>query len=857
MKYLTFFLTPLLLAMNASSAELILGEGEKSAYQIILPDESLSPEVDASLVQTARLLQTAFQANGIAIAVVRETEANGAPGIFLGDTAFARQQGIDVTKLNGWGYIHRVVGKRDLILAGHDHPAPAKPDNPRRPGWDRIGTAKAVADFLREHVGVRFLFPEMGPHRLLPRAATVDLLNTAAIEYLPTSPVAVSDDLDVQHTPAIEYNITYPQGGSFYDLANNRFPQVDAFHRGHTWESAVPKETYRETHPEYFALVGGKRRLEGNGQYCLSNPDVQRLIYEDLAGQLDKGFASVDLGQPDGFRACQCDDCEALYDTGDNWGEKIWIFNRTMAQALLKSHPDKTIMMMSYILTAKPPETFRKFPSNTRIMLTGTNEEDIAPWRGHEVPGGFTGYLYNWCPNLGTRYTPMRTPLFVETQAKRLHKNRIQGFRRDGPGALYGLEGPVYYTMGRMYDDPENLSAAKLVPEFVEGAFKESAWHMTRFYERLYQTIVLYSDEIGTRCPTWTYQPMKGRRRKTVQDPFRMITFLYPPKVLADLESLLAAAETKARDPKVKQRLAVVRREFDYVRHFARVAHLHQAYEVQPDLASRDRLLDAIDARNAEIANYYGHRDRPTPVSEGWSWVMFPPAGHNAAHLRLAHNLYQGPYQDTCFNWDTAAMRAAPLPGAKQLQVTQSGGNSPMQLADAAWEKAESHSLKLGNGEFRVLADASRIYVRVDAPKAETATDVFAVYLQPTPGSHHAWRFRTGPDSSRKEGAAAGFIADVMDPRYGQFDRDWKGDWECETRADAATGRWQALFSIPFKTVSATAPEAGSFWRANVVRITAEGSSAWSDAAGLGSPDDRNAFGEWTFGTAKESPERK
>ena len=52
--------------------------------------------------------------------------------------------------------------------------------------------------------------------------------------------------------------------------------------------------------------------------------------------------------------------------------------------------------MMSYILTANPPKTFKKFPANTCIMLTGTNEEDIAPWRDIAVPRGLTGYnFYN------------------------------------------------------------------------------------------------------------------------------------------------------------------------------------------------------------------------------------------------------------------------------------------------------------------------------------------------------------------------------------------------------------------------------------------------------------------------------
>ena len=77
------------------------------------------------------------------------------------------------------------------------------------------------------------------------------------------------------------------------------------------------------------------------------------------------------------------------------------------------------------------------------------------------MPQGFAGYVYNWCPNLGSRYTPMRTPRYVETQARRLADNHVRSIYRDGFGALFGLEGPVYYAMGRMFDDPANNRAKK------------------------------------------------------------------------------------------------------------------------------------------------------------------------------------------------------------------------------------------------------------------------------------------------------------------------------------------------------------------------------------------------------------
>lgn len=863
---------------TARAADLTLLEEKRSDYQIVVPDQIPAEALAECLRQTARLIQTAFQANGAEVAVV--TEANRdpeKPAIFLGDTRFAREHGIDPAQLRDWSYVHRAVG-RDLILAGHDHPARGETTNPRRPNWDRVGTAKAVVDFVREYFGVRFLYPDIPAYSPVASAAKIDLLASPAIEFLPVTTVTAPGDLDIRKTPHLRLNTAHPAGGGFYDLAHNRFPRVDAVFGGHTWERAAPSEKYWDTHPEYFALINGARlRPEGgNAQYCLSNPEVRELVYRDLASWLDRGYASVDLGQPDGFRECQCPECEKLYGTGKDWSEKIWIFNREIAERLEKSHPGREVTMMSYILTAEPPKTFQKFPANTCIMLTGTNEEDIAPWREIEVPRGFTGYIYNWCPNLGTRYTPMRTPGFVETQVKRLAANRIQSLFRDGPGQLFGLEGPVYYVMGRMFDDPERHSAKELLPEFCEAAFgnKSAAVHMRAFYDRLYHAIALYSDHIGTRCDVWTYRPLpgEGRPRKTVQDPFRLIAFLYPPDVLASLDADLSLAEKQAPTEKAKTRLALVRREFEYLRHFARVVHLRQAWQMAPDEPSRDRLLDAIDARNAFIDTLYDRR--PNRVESGdWAYPLFPFPGHNAAHLRLALDGYQEPYENTCFNWDTAAMRKAPAPGKKRIPVARV--SSPVTLDSAGWKTATAFDLTLTPPlnslpratTAKALYDAGHLYFRVeselkpDHPRDFPARDrdrnlaneeSLDFYLAPQPGRELFYRFAVGANAASKYDAVAGLITDAMDPRHGRDDPAWNGEWTAESRIDPETHRWHVLVTLPFRTLGVEAPAKGMVWRGNVARNHAlprgkVDRSIWSSTLQSSDMDDRSLFGEIEF----------
>lgn len=860
------------------AADLTLSQGGKSDYQIALPETAAAPSVLEGLQQTARLLQVAFKANGAEVPVVAESQRDPMkPTIWLGDTTFAKQQQIEPSKLKGWGYVLKVVGK-DVVIVGRDHAVPAKAANPRRTAWDRIGTAKGVVDFVQRYVGVRFLYPDLAPYQPIGAATKIDILNSPAFEFLKVDPVVVPSDLNVSKTPLIEFNTAHPARGSFYDIAHNRFPLVDTLFGGHTYERAVPRETYAAAHPEYFALVGGKRTADqpGNAQYCISNPDVQELFFKDLIDSIDRGYDIVDLGQPDGFRACQCEACDKLFGTGKDWAEKLWILHRNLAEQVEKARPGKIVTMMSYIQTELPPKSFKAFPSNTRIMLTGTNEEDIAPWRGHNVPQGYSSYIYNWCPNLGTRYTPMRTPLFVEAQVKRLAANKIQSVYRDGPGDLYGLEGPTYYTMGRMFDDPTNLTAKGLVQDFCGAAFGRSAPAMLSFYSQLFHGIELYSNYLGTRDPAWTYQDIYGKRRKRLTDPLQFLGFLYSPNLLQALERDLAGAEKLAENDKIKQRLALVRREFDYLKALAKVVHLYHAYQTQPDFASRERVLDAVDARNAYIDSLFkAPRNGPTPL-EGFAFVLFPQLGHDAKHLRLSYDGYQEPFANSVMNWDTQAMRSAPLPGAKRLTVKLVAGsvvgwdsvptNQPAAVAEVATRvpsitgtngTAGTNDVSKASSTVtaRMASNETHLFVRVDAPTpTNDSRDSIDVLLAPIGGKDIIYRFTVGPQTDSKQEAANGFNSDPLDPRYGKFDPDWNGEWQYESQLDTKSQRWIALLSIPFKTLGAERPSAGSFWRGNISHTRSSAAiterTLWSASSNTKTLDDRNDFGELVFESA-------
>ena len=836
------------------AADLVLADKGHSDYQIIVPDSEADPEIKAWLNQAARLIEAAFKCNGVAIPVVNEGKKDPQkPGIYLGDTTFASENGIKTEELQGWGYFIKTAGN-NLIIAGRDKPPLEKPERPReQSSWDQlwpcIGTVKGVTDFLRQYAGARFLYPEIWHWAPPADLAKLDFTNSPCMEFVKCDTIKIQADLDIRKIPFVLYNKGYPRE-SIYDIALNMFPLVDISTGGHTYERAAPVEEYYDKHPEYFALINNKRLKEG--QYCISNPELQELFYKDLCKWIDKGYEIVGLGQPDGFQCCQCDSCKKLFDTGDDWSEKLWILHRNLAERVLKSHPEKTVMIMAYMHTEKVPKTFNTFPANTMIMLCGTNEKDFEDWSKIEVPRGFTSYIYNWCPNQGGVYFPTRTPLFVESQIRRLYSNHVQGIQRDGPGLLFGMEGPVYYTFGRMIDDPATNRANDLVNEFCGAAFGKAADNMRRFYDALYHNVEIYSDFLGTRCPAWAYKDINGRGRKFITDPFRLIGFIYTPDLLSSLENNLSLAEKTADSDRARWRLALVRREFDYVKNTAVVVHLYHAFQVKPDRVSRDQLLDAIDARNALINSYYVAQPRTKPGPgwslkgmtnicakpvPGWAETLFPL--HSPGHLKMEYNLYQGAFKDTAFNWDTKTMRDAPLPGVKRLVVRPATGD--VTINSPAWKEAEANMLQAMPGgkqapacktTLKALYDSENIFLLIEGELPEGTKEFAAVSrdgdlkkqesidicLAPLGSREKYYRFMAGPAAGSIYDAAIGFIADPMDPRWGLDDPSWNGEWEYQSTVEPENKRWLALLRIPFKTLGVDKPAPGAFWMGNIGR---------------------------------------
>lgn len=267
-------------------------------------------------------------------------------------------------------------------------------------------------------------------------------------------------------------------------------------------------------------------------------------------------------------------------------------------------------------------------------------------------------FTYNWGTSHPVAYTAKKTPRYVGAQVKSIIANNILGIIKDGFGECFGLEGPVYYVSGRLLDNGNSVRAkevANLLNEFYQAAFRESAAPMQRFYNELFHNLELYSEWMGIGGAAEYYHTKDGSTSRHLNDPLHILSYLYSPKLVTTLEAELASAKKLAVASKVKQRLALVSLELDYLRSMMTVIHLYQSYMIQPDDASWNSLLAAIVAWNAKIDSYYDTEGKMKPLP---SWPeLIPFKGDSRSKVGLKLDDYLAKFKQTPFAWDPKTIR--------------------------------------------------------------------------------------------------------------------------------------------------------------------------------------------------------
>ena len=124
----------------------------------------------------------------------------------------------------------------------------------------------------------------------------------------------------------------------------------------------------------------------------------------------------------------------------------------------------------------------------------------------------------------------------------------------------------------------------------IGASVKQAAELLQRFFRKLHQQL--------------DFLPEAAAFGHRIKNPLLPFSALYTGDLVNELDNQLSRAEAIPVSPAVKARLAATRFEFDYLRHIVNTVVHYHAYRLRPNEVSLDRLLSAVEARNAWIESF-------------------------------------------------------------------------------------------------------------------------------------------------------------------------------------------------------------------------------------------------------------
>lgn len=414
------------------------------------------------------------------------TTTGDGPTIFVGTmpqtepiVEALRQQGASADS-----FVLRCQADR-LYLVGSDHDMQAheRPDE---------GTCNAVYTLLDE-LGCKWYFP--GPlGEIVPGRARLE--------------VAEQDRLV---RPSFWYR------GAIWGpdrdwIRRNRGGGLARSFSGHSYMQLVPPGTYEKDHPEYFAVVDG-RRWPGIG-LCTVHPEVAAIAIETARGAVrQSGRKLVCVSPPDTPWLCECDPCRSLdppqfrraitrkqdeamygaYHAGNSQGrsDRVVHFANVVARGLRAEFEDARVLNFAYWGYIEAPVRYRPEPNVVcwYTLWTTTGVKAAYPYSGAGNEAAQKVFLDNagvYEDMMLYAYYGHWSVLTYYPVAEQIAVD-LPWFHRHGVGGLYSethahwaTQGLNFYTMYRLGWDV-NTDTARMFDDYYRDLFGPAAAAMRRF----------------------------------------------------------------------------------------------------------------------------------------------------------------------------------------------------------------------------------------------------------------------------------------------------------------------------------------------------------------------------------------
>jgi hypothetical protein len=495
-------------AVQSSKGFVLVDKGEAKA-RIVLP-----PDAVPSDRRAAEILQASVKAMSGAVLPIQFDPSPSPAGtieIGFGSTALA----VD-------GFAIRASNSTVGIVSG-----------------GRKGSIYGVVDLLERFFGCRCYSPKV---QVFPKRSTLIIEPVSYVSNPVNSFRAINGDF------AADPNwLDWQRLNTTSEMFGNGFYV-------HTFQRLVPPDDYLKPHPEYFALIGGRRVAQ---QLCPSRSENVDIAVESLKKAMtkDPDKPAWSVSQNDNPDYCHCPEClKIIEEEGSPAGPILRFVN-----AVAKHFPNKTISTLAYEYSRTAPRVTKPDP-NVQIMLCTIELTRSRPISIDPTCAGFRNDIVNWgkiCHNIylwdytvdfAHQISPFPNIPVLQPNIQFFVKNNAnQHFQQSNTSPGHEFSELKSYLLARLLWNP-NADARGIVKGFLKGYYGAAAPQIERYISDLERNL-----------------QRSGTRLDIFERPVAHKNDFLSAAAMAKYNELFDRAEAAtAKDPETLARVQVARLPIQY-----------------------------------------------------------------------------------------------------------------------------------------------------------------------------------------------------------------------------------------------------------------------------------------------------
>jgi hypothetical protein len=433
------------------------GKSDISIYVDAVASASVSANIDT-------LRRYVREISGADLLVTRTLSKDGHQIVI--EIGASRDRQLRVDYLENDGFRIKTIGTNLVFTARTDY-----------------GFQNAVYTFLESYLGCRKFSPTV---TFVPKQTTITL---PAIDdtQVPVLSFRMQDLIDSSYVAWHKLD-TYEDFGLFV----------------HTFQTLVPPEKYFKQHPEYFSLIKGARTPEG--QLCLTNPDVFRIVIEELRARMkaspEATFWSV--SQNDTYAQCECDFCSAIDKAEGSPSGSILAFVNRVADEF----PEMTISTLAYQYSRSAPKHIKPRP-NVNIMLCSIECNRSKPLAEDPSSSSFVKdvedwgklthniFLWDYVIQFGNLVSPFPNLRVLQPNIQFFVKNGITSVFEQGLHRMYGEFAELrMYLISKLLWNP-NIDVDSVMSDFLQGFYGKAAPFVRQYIDTMHNALQASGDDLS------------------------------------------------------------------------------------------------------------------------------------------------------------------------------------------------------------------------------------------------------------------------------------------------------------------------------------------------------------------------